>query len=115
MPPKQIPVLDEDHIYTPLVMKDDGAITMLAAEPAANEPGLSGYLIPWYTLSDRGTYFVPGSAKRTAKAKVTLAPHLYQHDTYAVLGVHTGAVEDDTGFRIDVAFNMDKPLAQEVL
>src|SRR4051794_26358768 len=103
MPPKQIPPTIET--YDALVAGDHG-ISLLSAEPSTDEPGLSGYLIPWYTLSDRGTYFVPGSAKRTAKAKVSLAPHLYQHDTYAVLGVHTGAVEDDTGFRIGVAFNM---------
>lgn len=102
MPPKLIP--ESRETYDALIATDDG-VTFLAATPLSDKPGFDAYLIPWYVLSDRGTYFVPGAAKKTAKDQVNKAPHLWQHDTWEPIGKHVAAFEDDTGFRISVEVN----------
>lgn len=84
-------------------------------EAQSNKPGFDGYLIPWYTLSDRGTYFVPGAAKKTAKEQLGKAPHLYQHDTWEPIGKHAAAFEDDKGFRISVEVNESVPRGAETM
>ena len=103
MKPKPIPPSRET--YDALTVTDDGTVTFLAAKPLSDQPGFDAYLIPWYVLSDRGTFFVPGSAKKTAKEQVGKAPHLWQHDTWEPIGRHAAAFEDDTGFRISVEVN----------
>lgn len=100
---KPIPTTIET--YDALTVNDDGAITFLAVQPQSDKPSLAGYLIPWYVLSDRGTFFVPGSAKKTAREQRAKAPHLYQHDTWEPVGKHAAAFEDDSGFRIEVEIN----------
>lgn len=91
--------------YDALTVTDDGTVTFLAAQPLSDKPGFDAYLVPWYVLSDRGTFFVPGSAKKTAKEQLGKAPHLWQHDTWEPIGRHAAAFEDDTGFRISVEVN----------
>jgi HK97 family phage prohead protease len=100
---KRIP--EQRETYDALTVTDDGVITFLAAKPNADNASFEANLIPWYTLSDRGTYFVPGSAKKTAKEQVKKAPHLFQHDTWEPIGNHAAAYEDDNGFRIAVNVN----------
>ena len=102
MPPKINP---NRETYDALTVTDDGVITFLAAQPNTDNASFEAYLVPWYTLSDRGTYFVPGSAKKTAKEQVNKAPHLWQHDTWEPIGNHASATEDDKGFRIAVNVN----------
>jgi len=101
--PKPIPASRET--YDALTVTDDGVVSFLAAKPLSDKPGFDGYLIPWFTLSDRGTFFVPGSAKKTAKEQLHKAPHLFQHDTWEPIGKHAAAFEDDKGFRISVEVN----------
>lgn len=113
MPPKQIPPTFDT--YDALTVDDDGRVTFLSAQPLSDKPGFDGYLIPWYVLSDRGTFFVPGAAKRTAKAQLDKAPHLYQHDTWEPIGKHTAAFEDETGFRISVDVNESTNRGAEVM
>lgn len=102
--PKPLPAQYET--FTALTSKD-GAIQMLAAEPLSDKPGFDGYLVPWYVLSDRGTFFVPGAFKKSAKERRAAAPHLYQHDIWEPIGKHAAAFEDETGFRIGVELNIE--------
>lgn len=88
-----------------LTVDDDGAVTFLAAQPLSDKPGFDGYLVPFYVLSDRGSYFVPGALKKSAKERLKAAPHLYQHYTDEPIGRHTAAFEDEKGFRISVEIN----------
>lgn len=88
-----------------LIVTDDGTVTYAAAHPAEDSASFSGYLAPFYTLTDRGTFFVPGAFKKTAKERRAIAPHLYQHDTWEPIGKHADAYEDATGFRISVDVN----------
>ena len=101
--------------YDALAVEADGSIAFLKAEPLSDKPGFDGYLIPWYTLSDRGTFFVPGAAKKTAKERMAKTPHLYQHDTWEPIGRHEAAFEDDKGFRISVAVNEGTPRGAETM
>lgn len=99
------PIPPNRETYTALTVADDGSATFLGIQPKPDQPSFSGYLIPWYVLSDRGTFFVPGSAKKTAKERAKGAPHLWQHDTWEPIGKHADAQEDDKGFRIAVDVN----------
>lgn len=111
---KNRPIPENRETFTALEADTDGHLTCLAATPLSEKPGFDGYLIPWYVLSDRGTFFVPGSAKRTANARKAIAPHLWQHDTWEPLGKHAAALEDDKGFRIAVELNLEIQRAAEV-
>lgn len=110
--PKSIPASYET--YDALTVDSDGAPQFLAATPLSDQPGFDAYLVPWYTLSDRGTFFVPGAFKKTAKEQLKNAPHLYQHDTWEPIGKHAAAFEDETGFRISVELNLDTPRGGQV-
>lgn len=81
----------------------------------SDRSGVEGYAVPWYVLSDRGTFFTPGSAKKTIKEQLTKAPHLFQHWDDEVIGFHVNAVEDDIGFRIAVAMNEETKRGAEVM
>lgn len=80
-----------------------------------DEPGMEGYLVPYYTLSDRGTFFIKGAFAKTAQEQLSKAHHLYYHWPDLILGKHTAAWEDKNGFRVRVQFNEDKTLAREVM
>lgn len=113
MKPK--PQAIDRETFDSLTVTDDGEISFLAAKPLSDKPGFDGYLIPWYTLSDRGTFFVPGSAKKTAKEQLNRAPHLYQHYPWEPIGKHVAAFEDDKGFRIAVEINEGIERGEEVM
>lgn len=95
-----------------------GEPTQYAAKPKLLEdgqPGLEGYLVPFYVLSDRGTYFVPGAFKRTLQENLFNAHHLYQHWPDLTLGKHVAGAEDRTGLRIAVQINEDKELGRDIM
>lgn len=79
------------------------------------QPGVEGYLVPFYVLSDYGTYFIPGAFKRTLQENLFNAHHLYMHWPDLTLGKHIGGVEDKIGLRIAVQLNEDKQLAADVM
>lgn len=112
--PRPIPI-DYDR-YDALTVTDDGAVTWLAATPLPDQPGFSGTLVPYFVLSDRGTFFTPGSFNKTAKDRLKAAPHLYQHDTDEPIGKHTEAdAQDPNGFRITVAVNQETQRGAELM
>jgi HK97 family phage prohead protease len=95
-----------------------GEPTQYAAKPALladGQPGLEGYLVPFYVLSDRGTYFVPGAFKRTLQENLFNAHHLYQHWPDLTLGKHVAGVEDKVGLRIAVQINEEKDLGRDIM
>lgn len=92
-----------------------GAVRFAKLEPLSDKPGFEAYLVPWYTLSDRGTFFVPGSLKRSANGGGKSAPHLWQHDTWEPIGKHEAALEDENGFRIAVHLNEGTQRGAETL
>lgn len=95
-----------------------GKTTEYAAKPKLLEdgqPGLEGYLVPFYVLSDRGTFFVPGAFKRTLQENLFNAHHLYQHWADLTLGKHVAGVEDRVGLRIAVQINEDKELGRDIM
>lgn len=95
-----------------------GKPTEYAAKPKLLEdgqPGLEGYLVPFYVLSDRGTFFVPGAFKRTLQENLFNAHHLYQHWADLTLGKHVAGVEDRVGLRIAVQINEDKELGRDIM
>jgi hypothetical protein len=94
---------------------DTGERDRYAPAPMSSMAGVEGYAVPWFVLSDRGTYFVPGSAKKTIKERLSSAPHLYQHFDDEVIGFHVNAVEDEIGFRIAVAVNEATARGAEVM
>ena len=102
------------EMYSFSAIGEDG-LDLYAPKPMSTEPGLEGYLVPYYVLSDRGTFFVPGSFKKTAEERLRKAPHLYQH--YGpMIGTHIAAdAADQKGFRIAVAMNEDIPEGAEVM
>lgn len=113
MPPKPQPDIT---FFDSLTVTDDGAVTFLAAKPLSDSSSFEGYLIPYYALSDRGTFFVPGSAKQTAKEQLKKAPHLWQHDTWEPIGHHVAADADDPkGFRIAVQLTNGIQRADELM
>lgn len=102
--------------FDALTVGDDGATTWLAAKPMSDQPGFDAYLVPYYVLSDRGSYFVPGSLNKTAKEKCKAAPHLWQHDTWEPIGKHLAAdPEDPKGFRVSVTVNEATQRGAEVM
>lgn len=105
--PERIP--DSYETFDALTIGADGSTEFLAAQPLSDKPGFDGYLIPYYTLSDRGSFFVPGSGKKTARERLKLAPHLWSHNMWVdevPPGHHVAADADDPkGFRISVAMN----------
>lgn len=105
MPDRIPPTYDT---FDALTIGEDGAPEFLKAQPMSDKPGFDGYLVPWYTLSDRGSYFVPGAFKKTATERLKKAPHLWSHNMWQDLvppGHHSAAIEDDKGFRISVLIN----------
>lgn len=110
---KSIP--DTVETYDALTYRDDGTIAFLGVDPDPQKPGYSGYLVPFYVLTDRGSFFVPGSAKKTVKEQKDRAPVLYQHDTWEPIGVHTDAREDDQGMWINTHINESVPRGAEVM
>lgn len=94
---------------------DDGGIEMLAAIAAPDQSSFVANLVPFWTLSDRGTYFVPGSGKKTAKEAGANAPHLYQHDPWQMIGKHSWAEERDDGLYIGVDVNEEVPGGAQVM
>lgn len=95
--------------FRPLTLLNEG-------EGEESRPkGYSGYLVPYYSLSDRGTFFVPGAARKTSTERLQLAPVLYQHDTWEPIGRHTAAVEDNRGFRVEAAVNVGTDRGRETM
>jgi HK97 family phage prohead protease len=111
--PRGIP----DHIetFTAMTRGADGSVEFLAAMPLSDKPGFDANLVPFYTLSDRGSYFVPGAFKKTAKERRAAAPHLLQHDTWTPVGKHGYAAEHDDGFYIAVEVNEDIEAGRELM
>lgn len=112
--PKPLPQTYET--YDALV-EIDGAVQYLAAQPLSDRPGFDGYLAPFHTLTDRGTFFVPGAFKKSARERMKIAPHLWQHDfsLEGPIGKHAAAFEDDIGFRISVDLNTETQRGAELL
>jgi HK97 family phage prohead protease len=71
-----------------------------AVAPLSDQPGFDGYVTTWWTVDDRGTFFVPGSATKTVKERRDKAPVLWQHDTDEPIGRHAAAKADTTGLRV---------------
>lgn len=101
--------------FDSLMVDDDDRIRLAAVTPLSDQPGFDGYLVPFYHLSDRGTYFVPNAFKKTAREQVHNAPHLFQHDTWQPVGKHVAALEDDYGFKIGVTVNEDIQVGAELM
>lgn len=101
--------------YDAMDRAEDGSLTFAKVEPESNAPGFRSRLVPFYTLSDRGTFFVPGAFKKTIKERRDLAPHLWQHDTWLPLGKHTDAVEEEDAFRVRVEVNEDIQAGAELM
>jgi len=114
---KQIPSTIET--FDALTTDALGQRVYLAAdviEDEAKRPvGFGGYLVPWYTLADRGIFFVPGSGTKTGEEQLAKAPVLYQHDTWEPIGRHTKVTEDGKGFRIETAINLETKRGAEVI
>lgn len=112
--PKPIP--SDRETYDALTVDDGGAVAYLAAQPLSDRPGFDGYLVPWYVLSDRGTFFTPGAFKKTASERMKLAPHLWMHEDWSQpIGKHVAAFEDERGFRIAVEINPEIPEGAQTL
>jgi phage head maturation protease len=107
--------LNPDREMYSFTAPDANGLDQYAPRAMSTEPGLEGYLVPYYVLSDRGTFFVPGSFKKTAEERLKKAPHLYQH--YGpMIGTHLAAdAKDAKGFRIAVAINEDIHEGAEVM
>jgi HK97 family phage prohead protease len=113
--PKPVPALYDT--FDALTVDENGAVQFLAAKPLSDRPGFDGYLAPFYTLTDRGTFFVPGAFKKSARERMKIAPHLWQHDfsLEGPIGKHAAAFEDDKGFRISVELNTETQRGAELL
>lgn len=112
MKPKAIPAGVET--YTAMTSGADGP-ELLLAKADESKPSFVGNLVPWWTLSDRGTYFVPGSAKKTIKEAGANAPHLYQHDPWTMIGKHSFLEERDDGLYIGVDVNEEIQSGHDVM
>lgn len=105
--------------FDALTTDTEGMVTFAGVEVLADDQGkpsgFAGMLVPYYVLSDRGIFFVPGSGKKTAREQQKQAPHLYQHDSYEPIGRHIAADDTDKGFRIEVAINKETHRGAEVM
>lgn len=110
------PIRPDRETYDALTVEGDGTVAYLAVQPLSDKPGFDGYLVPFYTLSDRGTFFVPGSFRKTATERMRIAPHLWMHEDWSQpIGKHAAAFEDDIGFRISVEINERIPNGEQTL
>lgn len=112
------PIPDTFETRTCLVASDDGEIEVRAAAPTTGEqPGFDGYIALWNVVDDRGTFFVPGSFKKTLRERAKSAPILWNHDYYngVPIGKHVAAVEDERGVRITAAINEGVQRGAEVM
>ncbi len=111
---KELP--KEFEIRDCLVAVDD-AHELRAADPLVDQPGFDGYVSTWWTVDDRGTFFIPGSFKKTFKERAKNAPVLWQHDYYngVPIGKHLEAVEDEKGAKVRVAINEGVQRGAEVM
>jgi HK97 family phage prohead protease len=101
--------------YTALAALDDGTIEFAAVNADESKPSFEGVLVPAWTLSDRGTYFVPGAGKKTANEAAKKAPHLYQHWADEPIGRHEKVWESDQGLMIQVQVNEGIERGAEVM
>lgn len=101
------PIPENYEVRSCLVATDEGGPELRAADPLVDQPGFDGYIALWHVVDDRGTFFTPGSFKRTLKARTAVAPVLWNHDYWedVPIGKHLEAVEDAKGVRIRVAVN----------
>jgi HK97 family phage prohead protease len=97
--PKPIPLDYEIRDCLAAAPDGDGP-ELRAVAPLSDQPGFDGYVTTWWTVDDRGTFFVPGSATKTVKERREKAPVLWQHDTYDPIGRHAAAKADGTGLRV---------------
>ena len=58
-----------------------------AADPLADQPGFDGYIALWHVVDDRGTFFTPGSFKKTLRERTKVAPILWPEKS--VQAAHT--------------------------
>lgn len=101
--------------YDALTVDTEGKVIFLAAAPLSDRPGFDGYAAPVYTLTDRGTFFLPGSWKKTAREQLNKAQVLWQHFYDVPIGKHISAVEDEKGFRIGTEINMETQQGAEAM
>lgn len=101
----------------------DGQIEFRAIEPMSNLPGFDGYASTWWTVDDRGTFFIPGAFKKTIKERGLSSPVLWNHQVGGMfggapdvpIGKHNAMVEDDTGLKVSVAINEGVQRGAEVM
>lgn len=93
-----------------------------AVLPKTDQPGFDGYVSTWYTVDDRGTFFLPGAFKKTSREAAKNAPVLWQHqvDSWSgapdvPIGKHLAMQEDDRGFAVSVAVNEGVQRGAEVM
>jgi HK97 family phage prohead protease len=100
--PRPIPV--EYEVRDCLIAAADGdGPELRAVAPLADTPGFDGYVTTWWTVDDRGTFFVPGSATKTVKERRDKAPVLWQHWPDDPIGRHNdGTRADKDGLRVSV-------------
>lgn len=112
--PKPIP--DNYEVRSCIVASDEGP-QLRAAEPLADQPGFDGYIALWNVVDDRGTFFLPGSFKKTLRERSKFAPVLWNHDFYegVPIGKHLEAFEDEKGVRIRAAINEGVQRGAEVM
>lgn len=99
---------------------EDGRIELRAATLAeTDEPGYDAYITTWWTVDDRGTFFIPGSFKKTMKERGAEAPVLFGHDFYSrvPVGFHdmSASGEDDKGVHIRALVNEEVPDGANVM
>lgn len=111
------PIPESYEVRSCLVASEEGAPELRAADPLTDQPGFDGYIALWNVVDDRGTFFVPGSFKKTIRERGKTAPILWNHDYYdgVPIGRHLEIVEDDKGVRIRAAVNEGVQRGAEVM
>lgn len=98
-----------------LAHDEDGVVTLAPVKPMSDQPGYDALLVPWYQLDDRGSYFVPGALKKSARERLKKAPVLWEHDTFTPIGRHLVAEERDDGFYVAATVNETSRAGAEVM
>lgn len=106
-----------------LTAGEEGQVEFRSIEPMSNLPGFDGYSSTFWTVDDRGTFFLPGAFKKTIRERGKTSPVLWNHQVGGIfggapdvpIGKHLAMEEDERGLKVSVHINEGTQRGAEVM